>query len=326
MGYRVTVQPSGYSFIVYDHETVLEAANRCGYFFPHQCCMGVCATCKGKLIQGEVDYAGVKLLGLSQQEQSAKYALFCSAKPITDLIIQVDDFAVTSIPSSDLITYDVMHLEQLTQNISKIILQAPPHQHIHYQAGQYIKIMQLDGTGSPMSIACAPFDLSTIELHIHHPKENQRACNLLALAKTEKRFTLRGPFGTCTAAKLGRQPVVFLAHSTGFSPIKAVMEEMLHLNYPPEMHLYWYAELSEEIYLRPLVEEWAKQLKQFHFIFLTPDKVIETILRDHHDLSDTQVYIVDAPDAVYEMQSRLMQAGLKKENCFSDVFDYDPRA
>jgi len=62
--YSVTVQPSGYSFVVKDNETVLEAALRCGYFFPHNCRMGVCATCRGKLLAGEIDYAEENCRGL----------------------------------------------------------------------------------------------------------------------------------------------------------------------------------------------------------------------------------------------------------------------
>lgn len=89
--YCVTVKPSGHTFLVKDHETVLEAALRCGFFFPHQCRMGICATCRGRLLEGEIDYGHREILGLAQEEIDAGYVLFCSAKPKTDLVIEVRD-------------------------------------------------------------------------------------------------------------------------------------------------------------------------------------------------------------------------------------------
>ena len=56
MPHTVTIQPSGHSFTVNDGETVLAAALREGFVIAYGCRHGVCGTCKGKLIEGTVDY------------------------------------------------------------------------------------------------------------------------------------------------------------------------------------------------------------------------------------------------------------------------------
>src|SRR5690348_203151 len=54
--HRVTRQPSGLQFDVEDGESVLAAALRQGYVLPYGCRNGACGSCKGRLVEGTVDY------------------------------------------------------------------------------------------------------------------------------------------------------------------------------------------------------------------------------------------------------------------------------
>ncbi len=317
MEYSVTVQPSGYSFNVYQHETILEAALRQGYFFPHKCRNAICGTCKGKLLSGEIDYGNVVIRALNAEEQKS-YILFCSAKPKSDLVIEVLGFESIQKPVPQTALYQVVHQELLANNISRLILQTNSVQPIPYQAGQYIKILHADSQVSPMSIACAPFDISTIELHLYHPAENVLALDLLALAQTKKQFIVRGPYGTCTLEKIDlSRPLIFIANGTGVTPIKAIMEEFLRMKSLPEIHLFF----SGENYIAPLLESWSQKLKTFHYSFV--DNATLSILENYPDLSQHQVYMVDMENVVYDALFQFMQHGLAKEWFYSDVFDYD---
>jgi CDP-4-dehydro-6-deoxyglucose reductase len=326
MAYRVTVQPAGNSFLVQDNETILDAALRCGYFFPHNCRMGVCTACKGKVLEGEIEYEN-EILGLGEEEQQSGCALFCSAKPKGDIVIYVKDFASTNRASPKLMTYHVIANELIAKDISRIILKAPEQDRVHYQAGQYIKVMHHDQRISPMSIACAPFDLSVIEIHLAHPIQNSQACDLFRIVHSEKQLILRGPYGTSTASKmLMDRPIIFVANGTGFGPVKAVIEELLSMKKHPVLHLYWYGNPQEEFYMQELVSAWCKQSKTFQFTKVVSDSIELLILQDYPELSDYQVYAVDMENAVYSMLFTFMQNGLSREWFYSDVLDYNPMA
>src|SRR5665647_661231 len=87
MSFKTTIQPSGHSFPIEEHETILEAALKHGYTLPYSCRDGVCGTCKGKIVSGQVDYGKYQESTLSEAEKAAGMALFCCAKPQSDLVL-----------------------------------------------------------------------------------------------------------------------------------------------------------------------------------------------------------------------------------------------
>ena len=67
-----------------DYDNILDAALGAGADLPFACKGGVCATCKCKVIDGEVamkvNYA------LEEEEVSQNFVLSCQAVPLTDKI------------------------------------------------------------------------------------------------------------------------------------------------------------------------------------------------------------------------------------------------
>jgi CDP-4-dehydro-6-deoxyglucose reductase len=325
MTYLVNVQPSNFSFVVQDNETILEAALRCGYFFPHRCLLGVCKTCCGRIISGEIDYAGREILGLTPDEQRAGYVLFCQARPKTDLVIYVENAGALHSVSPAEVVYDVIRCEPLANTIMGIRLQAPVNQRIEYQAGQYIKIIHRDGNMSPLSIACAPADCSMIELHVAYSKNNLMARDILLTIEQTKKLRLRGPYGNSTAAKIfGDQPIIFLARGTGFAPIKSIVEELDKFKKYPPMHLYWSAASSDELYMNELAQRWTVELKNFSYTpVLNRELIQHSILKRYPDLTHYRV-LASAPESiVYAALPEFLGAGLKRDHYYSDLFDYN---
>ena len=79
MSYRITVQPSGHQFTVLPDETILEAALREGVGLPYGCRNGMCGSCKGTVLAGELVYVHYKETALKPEEKAAGKALFCRA-------------------------------------------------------------------------------------------------------------------------------------------------------------------------------------------------------------------------------------------------------
>jgi ring-1,2-phenylacetyl-CoA epoxidase subunit PaaE len=67
-----------------DGENILDAAMAAGMDVPFSCKGGVCATCKAKLVSGEVDMDLNH--ALSPEEVAAGYVLTCQAHPISDTV------------------------------------------------------------------------------------------------------------------------------------------------------------------------------------------------------------------------------------------------
>lgn len=68
-----------------DKGSILENARAVGLPAPFACKAGVCATCRAKLVQGEVKM--VANYGLSAEEVSQGYVLTCQAVPMTDDVV-----------------------------------------------------------------------------------------------------------------------------------------------------------------------------------------------------------------------------------------------
>ena len=88
MGFSITLQPGNHTFIAEAGETILEAAKKHGHNLPHGCGDGTCGMGKGNVLQGTVDHGKSTFIGLSAEERDAGLALFCSARPTSDLVIE----------------------------------------------------------------------------------------------------------------------------------------------------------------------------------------------------------------------------------------------
>jgi CDP-4-dehydro-6-deoxyglucose reductase len=56
MTLQITIRPSGHAFACEAGETVLQAAMRADLMIPYGCRNGACGTCKGRILDGDVDF------------------------------------------------------------------------------------------------------------------------------------------------------------------------------------------------------------------------------------------------------------------------------
>ncbi len=95
MGFSITLQPGNHTFIAEADETILEAATKHGHTLPRGCGDGTCGMCKGNVLQGTVDHGKSTEFGLSAEERDAGMALFCCAKPTSDLVIERREMSIS---------------------------------------------------------------------------------------------------------------------------------------------------------------------------------------------------------------------------------------
>lgn len=70
-------------------ETILEAAHRNNIDAPYSCCAGVCSTCRGKVLEGEVEMAANH--ALEDDEIRDGYVLTCQSRPLSKRLVVTYD-------------------------------------------------------------------------------------------------------------------------------------------------------------------------------------------------------------------------------------------
>ena len=329
---QVQIQPSGQHFAVEAGETILEAGLRQGVTLPYSCKNGACGACKGKVLSGEVTHRAYQPQALSAAEAAEGMALLCCAEAQTDLSVAVRVVgAVGDIPVKTL-PCRVEKLEKI-HDVAVLSLKIPVTERLQFLAGQYIDILMKEGKHRSFSLANAPYADGLLELHIRHMPGGTFSDHVFNTLKEKDLLRFRGPLGSFFLREDGDTPMLFIASGTGFAPVKAMIEQLLHSGCSRKMVLYWGARTRDDLYLNALPEGWQAAHPQFSYVPVLSEPlasdnwtgrtglVHEAVLADHADLADWQVYACGAPVMVEAAHTHFTgQRNLPKDAFFSDAF------
>jgi CDP-4-dehydro-6-deoxyglucose reductase len=334
--HSVTLKPSGHQFSVAADATILEAALDAGINLPYGCKNGACGTCKGKVLAGQVDLGIAQDNALPADERVAGMALFCCAKPLTDVTLEVREVnAARDIPVKTL-PCRVQQLERVADDVMVIRLKLPTNERMQFLAGQYIEFLLADGKRRAFSLASPPHADDLLDLHIRHVPGGNFTDHVFHKMKVKDILRIEGPLGSFFLREDSTKPIILLAGGTGFAPLKGLIEHALHIGIQRPMQLYWGAKNRAGLYLNALAEKWAAE----NGIAYTPvlsepaagdpwsgrtGLVHEAVLADHPDLSAYQVYACGAPVMCEAALKDFAAHGLPPEEFFADVFSYAPK-
>ncbi len=337
MPFTVAVQPSGRRFEVGDDETVLSAALRSGVGLPYGCRNGACGSCKGRVAEGRVHHDPHQASALSADEEARGLALFCSARPDSDLVIEVREVrGIGEIPIKKL-PARVASLTRAAPDVAIVRLQLPAAERLQYLPGQYVEILLKDGRRRSYSMAGAPGVADQIELHIRHTPGGAFSDHVFGAGATQmkERDILRfeGPLGSFFLRDDSTKPMVLVASGTGFAPIKAIVEHAVLKALDRPMTLYWGGRRPHDLYLDALAREWESVLPSFRYIPVVSDALADdgwdgrvgfvhrAVLDDFADLSGHQVYACGAPIVVESARRDFVHdRGLPEDEFFADSF------
>jgi CDP-4-dehydro-6-deoxyglucose reductase len=257
MSYRITIKPSNHAFDAQPDDTVLEAALREGYVLAYSCRNGACGTCKGKVLEGSVDYGTYQADTLPETDKQSGLALFCQAKPLSDLTIECREIsAVKDIPVRTL-PCRVQAMEKLAADVMRIQLKLPANERLQFLAGQYIDILMRGGMRRSLSMANSPEDDAMLELHLRN-YGGPFSDYVFNKMKEKEILRFEGPLGTFFLRDQSAKPIIFVASGTGFAPIKAMIQHALQKGITRPMTLYWGGRRRRDLYLNDLAESWAR--------------------------------------------------------------------
>jgi CDP-4-dehydro-6-deoxyglucose reductase len=325
---KVKVQPSGHEFDVDEGESVLAAALRQNLVLPYGCRNGACGSCKGRIAAGRVDYGVYQKKALTEEEKAQGKALFCQAKPLTDLVIEARTIgAARDIPIRKL-PCRVQKIERFADDVMALYLRLPANERLQFLAGQYIEFLLKDGSRRSFSMGNAPHDDELIHLHVRHVPGGQFTDHVFGRMKERDILRLEGPLGTFFLREDSQKPIVFVASGTGFAPIKSIIENALHKGIARPMTLYWGGRRPKDLYMDELAKSWPIKYVPVVSDALAEDSwsgrtgfVHRAAMQDFPDLSGHQVYACGVPIMVDSARRDFIaQCRLPEDEFYADSF------
>lgn len=334
MSFQVTIKPSNHQYTGQEHETILESALREGFSLPYGCRNGACGGCKGKILEGQVDYGKYQDNALSENEKHAGLALFCTARPLTDVVIECKEVGATRDIPVKTMPCRVQKMEKLAHDVMVLHLKLPANERLQFLAGQYIDILLKDGKRRSFSLANAPHDDEFLQLHIRHIPGGLFTDQVFNEMQEKAILRFEGPHGSFFLREDSDKPIIFMAGGTGFAPIKGMIEHAFQAHSKREMVLYWGARSLRDLYMAQLAGQWQQAHPNFTFIPVLSGPLPEdnwpgrtglvhqAILDDFASLSGYQVYACGAPQMVAAGKQAFVTRGLPEEEFFADTFTF----
>ena len=330
---RVTLQPSGHQFDAEEGEAILAAALRQHFVLPYGCRNGACGSCKGRLLEGSIDYGVYQKKALPDAEKAQGKALFCQAKPLTDVVIEArtigaaKDIAIKTLPCR------LQRMERLADDVMILYFKLPANERLQFLAGQYIEFLLKDGARRSFSMGNSPHDDELIQLHVRRVAGGSFTDHVFGRMKERDILRFEGPLGTFFLREESVKPIVFVASGTGFAPIKSIIEHAFHKSVARPMVLYWGGRRPRDLYMNELPLKWVAEHPGFRYIPVISDALPEdqwssrtgfvhrAVMEDFPDLSGHQVYACGVPVMVdASRRDFTLQCGLPEDEFFADSF------
>ena len=332
--HTVTIAGSGKTFDARSDETVLTAALRQGIMLPYSCKNGTCASCKCRLVNGRIDYPYNPPAALDDGDLANGAMLACQATAASDLEIeateieQVADIPVRAFPAR------VETIEELTPDVRRLKLKLPRGKRLQFLAGQYMDILLPGGKRRAFSIASPPSEQEFLELHVRYVDGGGFTGHVFDGMQPGEVLRLEGPLGTFFVRLGSPRPILMMGGGTGFAPLKAMIEDLIHAGDDRPITLYWGVRGEKDLYARELIERFARRHPDFRFVPVLSEPgadwsgrtgfVHEALLADFNDLSAFEVYMSGPPAMVHAARREFLEAGATENHLHYDSFDFAP--
>ncbi len=336
MPHIVRIDHSGHQFIVNDGETVLEAALRQDIVLPYGCRNGACGSCMGTLLTGQVHYDDARIPALTDDDQSQNRALFCQARPVTDLTIEVREIDTTGDIEVKTLPCRVAHLNAIAHDVMEIKLKLPAAERLQFLAGQYIEILLKDNRRRGFSIANAPHDDDFIVLQVRQVEGGYFSEFVFNQMQEKALLRLEGPLGTFYLRENSSRPIILIGGGTGFAPLKGMIEHAFFTGMTRPMHLFWGVRAKQDLY-SDLPEQWEHDHANFTYTPVLSEPlpednwagetglVTDSVVRHYPDLNDHEIYVSGPPVMIEAGKNLFFNHGMQQEHMYSDAFEFAPR-
>lgn len=249
-------------------------------------------------------------------------------QPVTTQHIETADARI-----SKLVHGQVDHIEAQGPAVTVLRICVARGQEFVWSPGQYIDVLAEDGHFRSFSLALPALADGCIELHIRRIPGGVFSDRAMRALKRGDRVSWRGPFGDFGSQRSPEAAhAVFICTSTGFAPVRAIVETMVAGAWCRPVSLYWGGRSAADLYLERVAREWARVHKRFRFIPVLScnvegigdarrGRVQHAVMEDFDSLANVDVYACGSPAMIQDARDMLIaQRGLRADAFFSDPF------
>jgi CDP-4-dehydro-6-deoxyglucose reductase len=339
--HSVRIEPHGRTLRVTPGQPILEAALGAGLNLPHSCKSGHCGSCRARLLAGEIHYPHGTPLGITAEEANCGDILLCQARADSDLTVRARLIASVADVEIKTLPCRIARLRPLAPDVMQLWLRLPAVERLRFHPGQYLDVLLESGRRRSFSIANPPHDGELIELHVRRVSGGGFSERLFGAAASGAAAPLaagsllriEGPLGQFSYAQ-GSDPVLMVAGGTGFAPLKSMLRHVLETGIRRDIHFYWGARHTQDLYEEELVLEWVRRHPQLTFTAVLSEAsaaeaahhragwVHEAVLADYPNLARFEVYAAGPPAMIEAMRAHFPRHGLSAQRLYFDSFDY----
>jgi propane monooxygenase reductase subunit len=344
--HTVRFEPMGIEMDVQEGETVLDAAFRQGISVMHGCKEGQCASCKSKLVEGDIELLKYSTFALPVSERDTDHILLCRTLAFSDITVELlnydEDLLSRSIAVKEVPAH-LVSIISLTRDIRMLTLELSSP--MRFWAGQYVDIT-IPGSGitRAFSMANAPADHAagggtTMQFIIKMYPNGAFSSRLDPQAdsglKSGDALMVKGPYGTCFHREGRPGPLVLVGGGSGMSPLWSILQDHVQRGSHRPVRFFYGARTKADLFH---IEEFAgfgAQLPDFRFIpalsHAEPGDdwtgetgfvhdVVARVLREEGLEGEIDAYSCGPPPMIDAVLPVLQMAGVEPEHIYFDKF------
>jgi ferredoxin-NADP reductase/ferredoxin len=278
---RITVRGKDGSEEVFDirkNDLLLKAAIEQGIDYPHNCRVGVCGSCKTKLVSGRVSpMVNLALSPLKNEEIEAGYVLACQAKVRTDLVVEAKLGHHALLPVTT-VSSRVSRWHKLPGDVIdlRLALDTP----VHFHAGQYCTIAE---SGSFTRRSYSYYDVppeddgapaTEVGFLVKRLLGGRFSEWLFEQDRTGTKFWIEGPFGIMGVDDLDMDGLC-VAGGTGLAPILSIVGHRLRKSKTAKFTIVFGVRTQNDVFanerLQQLLAEGGERVRLITILSHEPD-------------------------------------------------------
>lgn len=336
---RITVRGKDGSELTFDvnrNDMLLKAAVEQGIDYPHNCRVGVCGTCKTRLVSGRVSpMVDLALSPLSNEQIEAGFVLACQAKVRTDLVVEAKLGGHAMLPVKT-VPARVVRWHKLPGEVIdlRLALEAP----VQFNAGQYCTIAESGSfTRRSYSYYDAPAadgeGATEIGFLVKRLPGGRFSEWLFAEDRSGVKFWVEGPFGVMGIDDLDRDGLC-IAGGTGLAPILSIVGDRLRRSKTAKFSIVFGVRTAADVFandrLEALLREGGDRVRLITILSHEPagsawtgPRGLVTAALDETlgiDYTATAAFICGNLGMVEAVERRLIGLGVSADRIHADKF------
>lgn len=330
----MTVLPFEHTFECDAEERLLTAALRQKIFLRYGCKHGGCGTCRARLLDGEVEEDG-STFALASSERAQGWILLCSARPVTDCVIDVTGMELSKDEffSGDPVLEFTAVLEErraLTADTWSLVLRLRDPAAINFVAGQFVNV-EVPGTDQVRSYSMVnpPSQSGQVELVIKLMPGGLFSSYLENKARVGDLIRAYGPLGSLRVRPSYRK-LLMVAGGSGLAPILAMLTDLSEKEFVRPVTCFFGARTEADLYFLDRIRalQQAIPLLEFVPVLESPPerwngeqgRVTDALARRLPMLRGYDAYLCGPAPMVDACRRLVVERGVREANVYFDAF------